>query len=290
LQQGYQYSLWQLCGGIAGFAGVLCGIWLHASLPILILAIAGAPVFTTILNAVYFFGFVRPDLLPRRKYVSRDVIRQIFHLGSMFFVMNVVVTISFSADNFIIARTLGALAVAQFAIPQRMFSIIGVMIGILVTPLWPAYGEAVSRGDMTWVRRTLFRTLLGVFALTSVVSAALTLFSKPILRLWVGPSIHPPYVLLIGLAAWAVMSSCSGTLQSFLNGASIMRFQVWTHCIFGVASLAAKVWSIRHYGVVAIPWATVITYGLLILLPSALYVPRLIEEMTEKARSRLCPQ
>jgi hypothetical protein len=49
LQQGYRYSLWQLCGSIAGFTGVLAGIWFHASLPALVLAIAGAPIFATTL-------------------------------------------------------------------------------------------------------------------------------------------------------------------------------------------------------------------------------------------------
>lgn len=285
LQQGYQYGLWQLCGSIMGLIGVLGGIWLHVSLPMLVVAIAGGPVFATALNAIHFFGFVRPDLRPSPKFASRDVIWQIARLGGLFFVLQTVVAISFSADNFIIARTLGAVTVPEFAIPQRMFSLIAVVTLILVTPLWPAYGEAVSRGDMTWVRRTLSRTLFCVFVLTSVISAALILLSKQILLLWVGPSIHPRFMLILGLAVWAVLQCVSGTLQSFLNGASIMRFQIGTHCAFGVACLVAKVWSVRHYGIVGITWATVITYGLFIILPNVLYVPRLLERMTAKISS-----
>jgi hypothetical protein len=136
---------------------------------------------------------------------------------------------------------------------------------------------------MTWVRRTLSRTLWGVFALTSVTSAALILLSKQILLLWVGPSIHPPLMLMLGLAVWAVFQCVTGTLQSFLNGASIMRFQVVTHCLFGATCVAAKFWSAKHYGVSGVPWATVVTYGLFIILPNILYVPRLIERMTAKA-------
>ena len=33
------------------------------------------------------------------------------------------------------------------------------------------------------------------------------------------------------------------------------------------------------------PWATVITYGLLIMLPNLLYVPRLIKHMTANTLS-----
>ena len=280
LQQGYQYSLWQLCGSIVGLAGVLAGIWLHVSLPVLVMAVAGGPVLATALNGIYFFGFVHPDLRPSRKFASREVSWQIARMGGLFFVLQTVVAISFSVDNLVIARTLGAATVPNFAVPQRMFSVIAVVTSLLLTPLWPAYGEAVSRGDITWVRRTLSRTVLGILALTSVISAALVLFSSRILLLWVGPSIHPPFMLTLGLAVWAVFQCVSGTLHTFLNGASILRFQVGTHCVFGAACLAAKIWSVRHYGIAAMPWATVITYGLLIILPNVLYVPRLLERMT----------
>ena len=143
LQQGYHYCLWQLCGSIMGLIGVLGGIWLHVSLPMLVVAIAGGPDFATALNGIHFFGFVRPELRPSPKVASRDMMWQISRLGSLFFVLQVVVAVSFFADNFIIARTLGAVSVPEFAIPQRMFSVIAVMVTILVTPLWPAYGEAV---------------------------------------------------------------------------------------------------------------------------------------------------
>jgi hypothetical protein len=28
------------------------------------------------------------------------------------------------------------------------------------TPLWPAYGEAIARGDITWVRRTIVGSIV----------------------------------------------------------------------------------------------------------------------------------
>jgi O-antigen/teichoic acid export membrane protein len=108
LQQGYRYGLWLMCGSAAGFIGVLSGIWFRVSLPVLVMAIAGAPIFATAMNAIHFFGSVRPDLRPSLSLVSRDTISQIAKLGGLFFVLQVVVAVSYSADNFIIARTLGA--------------------------------------------------------------------------------------------------------------------------------------------------------------------------------------
>src|SRR5271170_1232273 len=177
LQQGYRYGLWQLCGSAAGFTGVLCGIWLHVSLPALVVAIAGAPIFATTLNAIHFFGFVRPDLRPDWEHVSRETISQVARLGGLFFILQVVVGIAFSADNFIIARTLGAANVPEYSIPQRMFALITMMSGMLVAPLWPAYGEAISRGDIGWVRHTLRTSLIVVASASFAASCTLLLLS-----------------------------------------------------------------------------------------------------------------
>jgi len=68
-----------------------------------------------------FFGFVRPICGQAGILSLADVISQIARLGGFFFILQVVVAISYSADNFIIARTLGAASVPEYSIPQRMF-------------------------------------------------------------------------------------------------------------------------------------------------------------------------
>ena len=284
LQQGYRYGLWQLCGSAAGFIGVLGGIWLRVSLPILVIAIAGAPVFATALNAIHFFGFVRPDLCPSRRLVARDAISEIARLGGLFFVLQIVVAVSFSADNFIIARTLGAVNVPEYSIPQRMFALLTMMSGMLVAPLWPAYGEAISRGDVAWVRSTLVRSLLVVLVVVSTVSGVLLIMSHKLIYWWVGARIHPPFLLLLGLAIWTVFNCCGDALASFLNGASIIRFQVVVASIFGIGCLALKIYFIQRYGIVSIPWATILAYGFLNATPYALYVPRFVYGLQSRAK------
>jgi O-antigen/teichoic acid export membrane protein len=248
------------------------------------MAIAGAPIFATALNAIHFFGHVRPDLRPSRTLISRDVISQIARLGGLFFVLQVVVAVSYSADNFIIARTLGAANVPDYSIPQRMFALVTMLSSMLVAPLWPAYGEAVSRGDIHWVKHTLGRSLLIVLAASSLASGLLLLLSHRLIYWWVGTRIHPPFFLLLGLAIWTILSCCGDALAAFLNGATVIRFQVVVASIFGAGCLALKIYFIRRYGIQGIPWATILAYGLLTALPCALYVPRLIYGMQHRAR------
>lgn len=272
LQQGYRYGLWQLCGSLAGFVGVLGGIWLHVSLPLLVVAFAGAPILATTLNTIHFFGFVRPDLKPKTNLVSRDVILRITKLGGLFFILQLVVAVSYSADNFLIARTFGAIRVPEYSIPQRMFSLITMLSAMLIAPLWPAYGEAISRGDNRWVRRAFSRSLLLVFGSATLASGILFLVSKRLIFAWVGPRISPPTILLEGLAIWTVIDACGNTLAMFMNGASIVRFQIIVASSFGAACLAAKLFLIPRFGISAVPWSTIATYLLVNTLPTSIYL------------------
>jgi len=279
LQEGFRTNLWQLCSNLFSVGGIVLAVHLRLGVPAIVVAFAGAPVMGAGLNALYFFGISRRDLLPQWGAVYLPIITRIIHLGGLFFLIQIVITLSFATDNLIIARALGAASVGPYAIPQRMFSLISVIIFTMVTPLWPAYGEAISRGDIHWVRRTLSRTMLTVFTGSVTVAITLLLCARYILHIWVGPSIHPAFMLLLGLAVWEVVRSCTGTLQMFLNGAGFMRFQAVTHCIFGVACVTAKYWCARHDGIQGVPWAGVITYTTFILLPAAWFTPRLLRRM-----------
>lgn len=279
LQQGFRMNLWQVCGSVAGLAGVIVGIRMHAGLPLLVAALAGAPVAATALNTFHFFVISRPDLRPRHRFVSRDAISRIVTIGTLFFVLQLVAAVAFSADNFIIARTLGASSVPDYSIPQRMFSLISMMVVMMVTPLWPAYGEAISRGDIPWVRRTLRRSLVLVFGFAAVASITMLLIAHWLLDWWIGPRISPPFVLLLGLALWTIVDCCGNTITMFLNGASIMRFQIVVSSIFGVTCLAVKVYLTGHYGIVAVPWATLITYLSIVIFSCAIYLPRVLKHL-----------
>jgi O-antigen/teichoic acid export membrane protein len=282
LQQGYRYSLWQLCGSTLGFIGVITGIWFKASLPLLVVAIAGAPLIATLLNAIHFFGLVRPDLRPSIRLVHWDAISQIAKLGGLFFVLQVVVAISYSADNFIIARTLGSINVPEYAIPQRIFAFISMMTGMLVTPLWPAYGEAISRGDIGWVRRTLRNSLLVVFFTACAASVLLLVLTPTILHLWVDSRIHPTFFLILGLAIWSIIDSCGTTLAMFLNGAAVVRFQIIVSISFGISCVCLKVFLVRRFGVVGVPWATIVSYTLIGVLPWIVLLPSVLQRLKAK--------
>jgi O-antigen/teichoic acid export membrane protein len=277
LQQGYRYGLWQLCGSIMGFIGVLTGIWLHVSLPMLVVAIAGTPVFATTLNAIHFFDFVRPDLRPRYREVSTDVIFQIASLGGLFFILQLAVAVSYSSDNVVLTRILGPLAVAQYAVPNRLFSLIAIVSSFMTTPLWPAYAEALERGDHLWIRRTLYRSLMLVAGVSVVLSAALVVFGRWIIRLWVGPSIHPSFTLLVALGISSVLCAIASTVGMFLNGLSVVRFQVILAILGSTANILISIYLTQRVGVQGVVYGTILTQFFIGFAPYFIFIRRFIK-------------
>lgn len=276
LQQGYLYGMWQLSGSVFGLVGILAGIWFHASLPLLIVAIAGAPVLSTIMNAIHFFGFLRPDLRPSIGMVSMETAIRIVRLGSLFFVLQLAVSVSYSSDNVILTRVLGPLAVAQYAVPSRLFGFIGMLTSFLTTPLWPAYAEALERKDHRWIKRTLYRSLLLVGGASVAASTLLVLFAPSIIRLWVGPGIQPSVLLLVAMAMSSVICAIASTIGMFLNGLSVIRFQVLLAIVGSIANVFFSISLTRRLGTPGVVFGTILAQLLIGVVPYYLFVTRYI--------------
>src|SRR6266849_10727124 len=109
----------------------------------------------------------------------------------MFLLLQVCMSVTFLSNNIIVAHAIGASTVAQFAVPQQMFGIVSILIGLLLGPLWPAYAEAVARGDYEWARRTFRRSILYAVLFSGGAAAVFVIFGHGILQLWVGRGINP---------------------------------------------------------------------------------------------------
>jgi O-antigen/teichoic acid export membrane protein len=282
LQDGYISKLWQLVGSIAGLAGVVLAIHFRLGLPWLLGALAGAPLLVTIANNIAFFGWMRTDLRPSLKLVSGTVARRIARLGLLFFVLQLVVAIAYSSDNFVVAKLLGPDAVTRYSITAKMFSLISLGLSMFLGPLWPAYGEAASRGDIHWVKQTLVRSTATAVLIAAAASAALVTVGPGILRLWVHRPIAPSFMLLLGLGVWSVMDAAGQSLAIFMNGTNTIVPQLIVATLFAAACLPLKIFFIHRVGVAGVPWATFISYTLLNALPCAFIIPRIVRSLAKR--------
>ena len=258
LQKGFLANLWQCLSSLLTLGCVLFAVYTQVGLPWLVLAFAGSPLLASLLNSLLFFGWLQSDALPSPKYVSRTAMHRVAHIGILFFVLQIVGAVSYTSDNIVIAQILGANAVAAYTVPQRLFSVIPMIIMMALSPLWPAYGEAMARGDGDWIRKTVVRSLVLSTCFAGTISAVLVVFGPHIMRLWVGNVVMPTFSLLLGLGIWQVIQAAGNAIAMLLNGTNVVKFQVIVATITGAVTIGLKIVMVKDIGISGAVWSCVI--------------------------------
>jgi len=284
VQSGFQEAYWtQLIaagGSVISLAALAIAILARESLPVLVFA----STFGTAL-AVLFNGYIlfrrRPWLLPRWKAFDGHSVKMIFRLGLMFFLLQIAGSVGYTSDNIIISQILGPHAVSVFSVPHKLFSIVSVIVGIVLGPMWPAYGEAIARGDLNWVRKTFWTSCRLLLMLIVPVCLILALAGPWIIRIAVGKSLAVPHSLFVVLAAWGVVASASNLMTVLLNGASRLRGQAVIAVISGAINLALSILLTRRFGVIGVCLGSIISQ-LFISIPGNIVLVRgFLSEMVE---------
>ena len=229
-QEGFINSIFAMIGTIASIGGLVLAILLQASLPWLVVAVVLPPVAALAANTVKLFLRDRPWLAPRWNLASRAMVVRLAHVGFLFFALQVAVVVAFQSDVLVAAAVLGPDAAATYAVTLRMFMLVPSLVGLVLLALWPAYTEAIARGDISWVRHTLRRSVIAASAASLASSALLVVAGPALIGLLTGDRIHPPFALLIGAAIWAVVNATFNAVTVLFNAASIITFQV-DHCL-----------------------------------------------------------
>lgn len=267
-QEGFETNLWNLGGALAGLGFLLLAMHFQGGLHWLVLALSGGQLLGILGNWSHEFVWVRPWLLPSLRYWDSSAARKILSTGAMFFVLQACALFTITVDNIIITQILGPEAVTQYAVPMRLFLLLVSVAMMFVSPLWPAYGEALARGDVRWLKSTLYHSVGYSLLVFGPVALGLAAFGKLIVHIWVGTQVQPTPALLFGMALWAIFAVFGNVVAIFFAGINVLRFQVVLSVAMAVANLALKVTFAGIFGLPGVVWVPVLT-----ALPvAALYV------------------
>jgi O-antigen/teichoic acid export membrane protein len=283
LQKGYASQMLTALSSLFSLGFLLVVIWFHG-LAWLVFGSVFPGIAATAFNGWILFR-QHPGLLPAREAFRRSAATKILGLGLMFFLLQIAYTLSFSSDNIVIAQVLGAAAVAAYAVPQKLFSIAPMLVAMGITPLWPAYGEALTRGDVEWVRKTFVRSLQYTFLITVSLGAVLTLAGPWIMRVAIGKTFNVPLSLLVTLSVWGVVNGISAVLSMLLNGAGVMKVQTIFAVISSAVNLALSIFFTRRFGLIGVCLGSIVAQ-LAIMVPVSLYVIRNLFLTLEAATAR----
>jgi O-antigen/teichoic acid export membrane protein len=282
-QEAYITAVYATAGVLAGLIGLLIGVAVRASLPLLVLLVSAPPVIALGANAYRLFRVDRPWLAPRPSRLSRVVATRLVRIGSMFLLLQIAMVVAFRSDVLVAATVIGPDAAATYAVTLQFFLAVPALLGAYLATLWPAYTEALARNDAVWVRETFRRSTLFVATISAAASTAMVLVGGWLIRTWTGGAIDPPLGLLVGAALWATTMATFNAIAILFNAMSVLAFQVVVAVVMAAASITLSVLFGNLFGVTGIVWGTFVAYIVFAAVPVALYLPRLLRRIESVA-------
>lgn len=265
LQEGYKSNLWQTAGVALNLSAVLTLVHVGAPALVLITVTSLVPMLVMILNWIYFFGFQNPWLRPSFRHFDLGVAGSMLNTGSAFFLLSILMTLGLSLDNFLVSRVCGVNQVAAFSVATRMATVLSMIVDMLSMPMWSAYGEALARGDKAWVRHSCLR-LAGLSFLLALTGGFFLVTLGPwIFAKWLGKELVIGRSLLFYCSLRSIMLACASPFFMVLNGAGIVRPQVYAFLVFTPLAIGLKVVLAKFMGSSGVALGMALLYGSFIL-------------------------
>lgn len=280
LQKGELGNAWGVATSFASLMAIVATTHSKGGLVALVAATLGATLLVRVTSAGWLFRWYRPELCPTWSAVKRSAATHLLMRGKDFFLVQIAALVLYSTDNIIIARVLGADHVTPYAIAWRLFTIPNVVLTAAFPYLWAAYAEALARGDLGWLLKTLRRSTGGATAFAAAVTLPLVIFGQGVIRIWAGPEAVPPWPVLAWMGVWSMILAPAASAICLLNAAGKVAWQVRAGLLAAVANVLLSVWWARAFGIAGVIAATVVSYIAIVAVPLTFACTNLIRALS----------
>jgi O-antigen/teichoic acid export membrane protein len=239
----------------------------HRSLLFMATAYGSALVCSNIMLSIFFYS-KRPELTPRLAF-KKHHLHPLLSIGLQFFVIQLAVLIIFTTDKILITQLFGPQAVTPYDVVFKLFSIVTLLHGLIMAPLWSSYTDAYHRGDHLWLRCTLRKQLYVFFAIAMGL-LVIALVAKPVLKVWVGSAVPISSALVICMSLYVLVMVWNNVFSIFLNGVQKIRLSLIVAVFMMTANIPLSI-LFAHFtelGVASVALGTTVA-----LLPAALFGP-----------------
>jgi len=225
-----------------------------------LLAVSGVPALIRVANLFTLFGYEKPWLRPGLRLFDGAALRVMLSHGINIFILQMAVVALFQADKLIISTAIGAEAVAGYAILGRLFLAAYGVFALVLGPLWPAYGDAIRRGDTQWVNRQINRTRLFGCGLMILCGLGMLVLGNWVIG-WLSPgtTITVSRNLILAVTAMFVVRAWAESQSIVLNSASVFTPQVILFGGHAVLNVIVAIALAKSFGVEGVAWSTSLT-------------------------------
>ena len=259
-QEGYTVSILEMMGALARLAAIVVVVVVDAGVVALAIAYTLAGLSSSAAAAVYVFARRFRDALPSIRHVSLRVAGSLLSTGSGFTMIAVAAIVISYTDVIVITQVLGPASVPAYAIAYTLLQVFVGLEMLVLDAAWPGYVEAAARGDHRWIRTT-HRRLTRLFLVGPCVFAiGLIVLGQPLIRVWAGADVVPPFSLLATLAVLAVVQAYQLPHGRLLTSLGHVRFNAGLGMLSAAINLPLSIILARQLGITGVALGTLIGY------------------------------
>jgi O-antigen/teichoic acid export membrane protein len=216
---------------------------------------------------IYYFFKKHAEVKPSIKYIDLSRIKEIASLGVKFFIIQMAVLVIFATDNIIITQVLGPEHVTPYNVVFKLFSIITIGHSIILAPLWSAYTDAYTKGDIGWIRNILKK--LNMLMIPIIIGVLiLIIFARQIINIWIGPVIKFPYLLVLFMGIYTVISVWNNIYAYFVNGIGRIKPQMFSAILGGFINIPLSIYFAKYLsmGISGVILGTIVSLSLFAII------------------------
>ncbi len=176
------------------------------SLLYLCFTLAAMPIVVTVLASIILYSTSFKQIAPSLRCIEIPLSKELFTLGYKFFILNIQAVVLYQATNVIISNVSSPIWVTSYNIAYKYLSVAMMIFTIATQPLWPAFTDAYTRGDFSWMINAKNKMTKFYFFCTigCLFMAAISPF---IYHLWIGDRVNVP-VLMTWLVTIYILVYC----------------------------------------------------------------------------------
>ncbi len=196
------------------------------SLVTLACTISVLPILVIVFASVWLYSGKFKAVSPSIRTINKSYVKDLWGLGYKFFLIQIQVVVVYQATNILISNVAGPNEVTSYNIAYKYLGIAMMIYTIFLTPLWPAFTDANTRKDYTWMNN-IYKKMSRVFMISAAAVVVMVLLSPFAYRIWIGTEVEVPFMMTIAVGAYMIIHSWDALQVNMINGIGTVKLQTY---------------------------------------------------------------
>ena len=220
-------------------------------------AISLMPILVLIIASIVLFHKKFRLVSPSIHCIEKKYIKDLWGLGFKFFFIQIQVVVLYQCTNILISNVAGPNDVTAYNIAYKYLSAAMMVYTIILSPLWPAFTDAYTKKDFTWMRN-IYKKMTYVFGISVIVMVTMVIVSPFVYKIWIGGKAAIPYVMTLAVAFYMIVNSWDALQVQLINGIGTIKLQTYVTIIGLVSHIPLSLFLGSYIGAIGVVCSMII--------------------------------